>query len=104
SSNVTRQYATTAGSETLSNKTLINPSLGTSAIASTFVNETSTGTQLNSLAKLTGSPSSVIKASTTDTAGIVGVVVGGAGTTGAAAIAVSGQANCVFDGATTSGD
>lgn len=34
----------------------------------------------------------------------IGIVVGGAGTSGNAIIAVIGQAQCVFDGATTAGD
>lgn len=67
-------------------------------------NASSTGTTLNKLAKLTGAPSTALITATTDTGGIVGVVIGGAGTTGSALIAVSGQASCVFDGATTAGD
>src|SRR5205807_8269442 len=43
-------------------------------------------------------------AATSDTKGIVGVVVGGAGTTGNAQIGVAGVASCVFDNATTAGD
>src|SRR6266436_3874150 len=73
-------------------------------VASEIANASSTGTTVNKLAKLTGAPSTAVKAGTSDTGGIIGIVVGGAGTTGNAQIAVSGQATCVFDGATTAGD
>jgi hypothetical protein len=67
-------------------------------------NASSTGTTLNSLAKLTGAPSTAVIAATTDTSGIVGVVAANAGTTGNAIITRSGEATCNFDGATTAGD
>jgi hypothetical protein len=79
-------------------------SVGTSALSATFANASSTGTTVNKLAKLTGAPSTAVIAGTSDTTGIVGIVVSGAGTTGNAEIARSGQASCVFDGATTAGD
>ncbi len=69
-----------------------------------IANAGSTGTTVNKLAKLTGAPSTAVIAATTDTQAIVGVVVGGAGTSGSAQIAIEGQATCVFDGATTAGD
>src|SRR5437899_5778327 len=69
-----------------------------------IANDTTTGTTVNTLAKLTGAPSTAVIAATTDTKGIVGVVVGGAGTTGNAQIAMAGMASCVFDNATTAGD
>ena len=68
-----------------------------------YANEGATGTTLNKLAKLTGAPSTAIITATADTAGIVGIVVAGAGTTGSADIAFAGKASCVFDGATTAG-
>ena len=82
---------------------------GTGTIAATstdiFVaNEGITGTTTNYLAKLTGAPSTAIVAGTSDTSGIVGLVVSGAGTTGSALIARSGSASCAFDGSTTAGD
>src|SRR6185436_9642498 len=49
-------------------------------------------------------PSTAILVSTADTGGVVGIVVGGAGTSGNAQIARLGTASCVFDGATTAGD
>jgi hypothetical protein len=67
-------------------------------------NASSTGTTVNKLAKLTGAPSTALITATTDTAGAMGIVVGGAGTTGNALIATAGQANCAFDGATVAGD
>lgn len=74
------------------------------AAISEIANASSTGTTVNKLAKLSGAPSTALISATTDTGGIVGVVIGGAGTTGNAQIAVSGQATCVFDGGTTAGD
>lgn len=67
-------------------------------------NAGTTGTTLNKLAKLTGAPSTAVIATTSDTTGVLGVVVSGSGTTGNAEIAVSGEASCVFDGATTAGN
>ncbi len=76
----------------------------TGALATDIPNASTTGTTLNKLAKLTGAPSTAVIASTTDTSGIVGVVVDGSGTSLSAQIARSGQAACAFDGATTAGD
>ena len=66
-----------------------------------IANAGSTGTTVNKLAKL--SSGTAVIAGTSDTDGVVGVVVGGAGTTGSAQIAVNGQASCVFENATTAG-
>jgi hypothetical protein len=74
------------------------------AVATELPNAATTGTTLNKLAKVTGSPATAIIGSTSDTAGMVGIVVDGAGTSGSAQIARGGQASCVFDGATTAGD
>ena len=60
----------------------------------------STGTTINKLAKLNSSGQAVI-AATTDTNGIVGVVINGAGTTGHAQIATLGIVLCAFDGTAT---
>src|SRR5204862_1510682 len=51
-----------------------------SAVSLEVTNDTTTGTTVNKLAKLTGAPSTAIITATTDTAGAFGVVVGGAGT------------------------
>jgi hypothetical protein len=73
-------------------------------------NSSTTGTTVNSLAKLTASPSSAVIAATTDSGSVIGVVVGettGAQigvTAGNAIIAVAGQAVCSFDGGVTAGD
>jgi hypothetical protein len=67
-------------------------------------NAGTTGTTVNKLAKYTGAPGTAVIAATTDTKGVIGVVVGGAGTTSNAQIATYGFASCVFDGATTAGD
>ncbi len=99
----------TSGSGSLvlsSTPTLTNPSLGasSSAITISLVNEGSTGTTTNLLAKLTGAPSTAIKAATTDSSGVIGIAVSGAGTSGSSQIAREGTAQCVFDGATSAGD
>jgi hypothetical protein len=69
-----------------------------------IANAGTTGTTLNKLAKLTGAPSTAVITATTDTGGAIGIAVGQAGTSGNAQIAVHGQANCVFENATTAGD
>jgi len=76
----------------------------TGALATDVPNAATTGTTLNKLAKSTGAFSAAIIAATTDTSGVIGVVVDGAGTSGSAQIARAGQAPCAFDGATTAGD
>lgn len=80
------------------------PALAQAQVIVSIPNASGTGTTLNSLAKLTGAPSTAVLTATTDTTGAVGVVVSGAGTTGNALIARAGQATCNFDGATTAGD
>ncbi len=104
SGSVVRQYATLGGAETLGSKTLTNPSLGGSALTSTFLNEGTTGTVLGKLAKLTGNPAAAVLVGSSDAGGAVGIVTGGAGATGSAEVATAGQATCVFDGATAAGD
>lgn len=81
-----------------------NLDLGTHADLFEVVNAGTTGTTVNALAKLTGAPSTAVIAGTSDTSGILGIVVAGAGTAGNAQIARSGQTSCIFDGATTAGD
>ena len=76
--------------------------LTTSPLLTEITNNAS-GTTLAKLAALTGAPSTVITA-VTATKAVVGPVVGGAGTSGSAQIAIQGRASCVFDGATTAGD
>ena len=74
------------------------------ALTFEMANEGTTGTSLNFLAKLTGAPSAVVKAQTSDTSGVAGVVSGGPGTTGNAVVTYAGFANCSFDGGVTAGD
>ena len=87
------------------NGTIISSSESIDATTNSFVTEIanagSTGTTVNKLAKLTSG--TAVIAGTSDTDGIVGVVIGGAGTTGNAQIAINGQASCVFENATTAG-
>lgn len=67
-------------------------------------NASSTGTTLNTLTKLTGAPSTAVIAATTDTSGIQGICVTGCSNAGTALIQTGGNAQCIFDGATTAGD
>ena len=67
-------------------------------------NAGSTGTTAFTLSKFTGAPSTAVIAATTDTGGVVGVTISGAGTTGSATIQTAGLVNCVFSNATTAGD
>ena len=112
-------YNTTAQNDTrylqLSGGTLTGGLVGTTAnfssdvetsgaLSVTATNEGTTGTFVNQLVELTGAPSTVINASTSTTAGTIGVVIGGAGTSGSAQVAIAGSAGCVFDGGTTAGD
>lgn len=68
--------------------------------AVSIANEGTTGTTVGKLAKLTGAPSTAIITGTSDTDGIIGIVVAqdATATTGNAKIAVLGIANCTFDG------
>ncbi|MCU1284837.1 MAG: hypothetical protein JWO13_1187 [Acidobacteriales bacterium] len=68
----------------------------------TPTNDTTTGTGLNLLAKLNGA--TVVKTSTADSFGVVGIIIGGAGTAGSSQMVSSGFVNCIFDGATVAGD
>lgn len=68
-----------------------------------LANAGTTGTTLNKLVKVSSGGKALI-AATTDTSGIIGVVIGGAGTTGNAQIATGGTASCVFDATAASGD
>lgn len=68
-------------------------------------NDGTTGTSLNFLAKYNGASSPcAVKATTTDTDGIIGIVSGGSGTSGNAIVTYRGYAQCSFDGSTTGGD
>ena len=79
-------------------------SSGSGQMALTIANATSTGTTINTLTKLTGTPSTAVISSAGDTGGVVGITTTGAGTTGSATISYMGAVQCVFDGATTAGD
>ena len=68
-------------------------------------NDGTTGTVLNELAVFnTNSPSQAVLASTASTNGVIGLVQGGAGKSGNAAVTWRGYAYCIFDNATTAGD
>jgi hypothetical protein len=78
--------------------------MGSNAVLTEIANASSTGTTANKLAKLTGAPSTALITATTDTGGALGIVVGNAGTSGNAQIAIAGQASCVFENTTVAGD
>ncbi len=101
---VVAQNSPTINTPTISGNLGGNLQLGTNALLTQYSNESVTGTTANRLAKLTGAPSTAVIAATSDTSGVVGVCVTGCGTTGSAQIAIEGQVNCDFDGATTAGD
>jgi hypothetical protein len=68
-------------------------------------NDAATGTVLNKLAILnSSSPSQAILAGTSSNTGVIGIVQGGAGKSGNAAVTWRGYAYCIFDNATTAGD
>jgi hypothetical protein len=68
-------------------------------------NDGTTGTGLNFLAVYNGaSPACAMKAGTSNTDGVIGVVSNGSGTTGNAVITYRGYVPCSFDGPTTAGD
>lgn len=80
-----------------------NIDIGTSTNYSGLLSEipnSSTATVVNKLAKLNGA-NAVTVGTTGDTDGMIGVVVGGAGTSGNAQIAIHGNAGCIFDATPT---
>jgi hypothetical protein len=72
--------------------------------AISVANAATAGTTLNTLTKLSGTPSTAVISSAGDTGGAVGITTAGAGTTGSATISFLGVVGCVFDGATVAGD
>jgi hypothetical protein len=68
-------------------------------------NDGATGTSLNFLAKYNGAtPACAVKAGTSDTDGVIGIVSNGSGTSGNAVITYRGYVPCSFDGSTVAGD
>src|ERR1043165_6449974 len=63
-----------------------------------YPNATTTGTTVNRLAKLTGAPATAVLSAAGDTGDAVGIVVAGAGASGAAESAFAGKASGGFDG------
>lgn len=69
-----------------------------------FYLNSSSGTVINKIVTFTGNPSKVVTITAGATSGAIGIVAGGAGTTGTATVQISGSSvPCVFDGATTAG-
>lgn len=81
-----------------------NFNIGTKAVLYEIANESTTGTNMNLLAKLTGAPAAAVTIATSDTSGIAGVCLANCGMSGNAQLAQSGQAACQFDGGTTAGN
>jgi hypothetical protein len=79
-------------------------SSGSAQTSITVSNAAMTGTTINTLTKLTGTPSTALISSVGDTGGAVGITTAGAGTSGSATISYMGATSCVFDGATVAGD
>ncbi|MGH9503679.1 MAG: hypothetical protein ACRD20_12580 [Terriglobales bacterium] len=78
---------------------------GSGALTFEPCNDGTTGTSLNFLAKYNAAASPcAVKAATTDSDGIIGIVSGGSGTSGSATVVYRGYAQCSFDGSTTGGD
>ncbi len=68
-------------------------------------NDAVTGTVVNKLAVFNGNnPLQSVVAGTSSTNGVVGLVQGGAGTSGNAVVTWQGYGYCIFDGMTTAGD
>jgi len=82
------------------------PPAGTAALQALYLpNDTSTGTTLFTLTKISAAGNAIKLATTDNRTGVaVGIVNAGAGTSGSAVIVEAGQVPCVFDGATTNGD
>jgi hypothetical protein len=106
--------------DTLTNKTLTSPTVTGGTFSTPTINgavvvnspgtyaaianANPTGTTVSTLTKLINSTAQATIAATTDTRGVIGITVSGAGNTGTAIVQESGLVNCVFDGATTAGD
>ena len=78
------------------NNDLLDVSLMPAYFPETVANDGTTGTTLNSLAKIT-STGTAIRIATTDTALPIFIVTAGAGTSGSATLAKIGKATCQFD-------
>ena len=77
----------------------------TNSLVVEVANSGSPGTTVNKLVKIPAGVASVLTTSAADVISAIGVVVGGAGTTGSAQIGVLGRFPCLFDNtATAAGD
>ena len=91
------------GTATFTQPLTVNGNIDAMGSYSGYITEipnSSTATVANKLAKMYGA-NTVAVGTTGDTDGMIGVVVGGAGTTGSAQIAIAGQVNCAFDSTPT---
>ena len=91
------------GTATLSQMLTVNGNIDAMGSYNGYITEIPNGltaTVVNKLAKMFGA-NTVTIGTTGDTDGMIGIVVGGAGTSGNAQIAINGQALCAFDSAPT---
>jgi len=118
--NITDTLVGRTTTDTLTNKTLTSPTVtggtfstptingavvvNSPATYMVIANANPTGTTASTLTKLINSTAQATIAQTTDTGGVIGITVSGAGNTGNAVVQAGGLANCVFDGATGAGD
>lgn len=101
-----------ATTDTLTNKTLTNPSIngvvvtGGNTPGALIQNASVTGTTLNTLTSIfnTGGNYAAVITPAGATGGVIGITTVGAGTTGSATVVFSGGTQCVFDNAVTGGD
>jgi len=105
SANTLKNPTNTAGHYPRNNGTqYVDGTIQSADVTISVQNNAAFGTLINSLAKFTGTPSTVTYPTLGDTGGVIGVVTSGAGVSGSANIQVFGLVNCVFDAATTAGD
>jgi hypothetical protein len=93
-----------AGSFVTQVNALAVPSCGAPSAApvTAVIPNSGTGTATNGLTKLAGAQAQ--GTAPADTNGAIGVCTSGCGAAGSATVALTGSANCNFDGATTAGD
>jgi hypothetical protein len=99
------QIATSGGVATISALTS-HVNLQGNALLVELPNQSTGGTQQDRLAKLAnvGGTAYAARAETSDSAGVLGIVVSGAGTSGTSQIAVAGTSRCEFEGAAVAGN
>lgn len=90
----TSQYLQWNGSQLIGNDPTITQ----------YANDATTGTTNHKLATLVPGTANAVVAPSGTKAGVIGIVINGAGTSGTAGVQLWGNQFCVFDGSTTIGD